>query len=318
MSHDNPLVAFGAVHELSEGPRWDPLTGTVSWVDIVAGRVWRGVVDTDGITVTERLDFPDTVGAAVPSSDGGLLVAAHDRLVAVSPRGQRHSTGALIDLARHGRFNDAAVDPAGRLVVGTKGAGPGQGAAALFRLEPDATLTTLRDGFNLANGIGWSPGGDILYAVDSLPGVLWSARYDVDAGEARGWAPLVTTFGGLPDGLTVDAQGRIWVAVWNAAQVACFAPSGELLRTMAVAAPHVTAVCFVGPRLDRLLITTARDELDEPRRRLFPDSGRLFLADVGAVGLPPRSWSGSTDGSGWHPDAPPASRHTDPHPLETS
>lgn len=293
-------TVFGAVHELAEGPRWDDASSTVSWVDIVEGRVFQGSLEGDAVRVTRRYDFPTTVGAAVPVDGGGLLVAAHDRLVAIAVDGSRRSTGPLIDLAQHQRFNDAAVDPAGRLLVGTKAVDPHQGATAVFRLEADGTLTPVRDGLNLANGIGWSPDGHTLYVADSVPGVVWSAAYDPDSGDAHGWAALITSFDGLPDGLTVDDDGRIWVAVWGGAHVACFAPSGELLRTVEVPVPLVTALAFVGPARDRLVITTARDELDEHRRHQFPDSGRLHHADVGAVGLPTSRWSGTTGGPRWH------------------
>lgn len=302
MTSLSPVLALDHVHELAESPRWDDVSQTALWVDITRGQVFRGVLGIDGIQVTGRLDFPETVGAAVLEAGGGVLVAAHDRLVHVTPAGAARSTGVLLDHSRHERFNDAAVDPAGRVLVGTKAITSRQGAAALFALEANGTLTVLRDHMNLANGIGWSPDGNSIYVVDSLPGVLWLASYDVDSGRAHSWAPLAAGFDGLPDGIAVDADGRIWVAVWGGGQVVCFAPSGELLRTVQVPVPHVTAVAFVGPERDRLLITTARSEFDEPLRRQLPEAGCLYLADVAAVGLPTSRWAGTVDGPRWHPD----------------
>jgi len=285
-------------HELAEGPRWDDETATVSWVDIAQGHVFTGTYAVDRVTAVGRTDFRDTVGAAVPASNGGHLVAAHDRCVLVSPDGTRRSSEPLLDRSAQLRLNDAAVDPAGRLLVGSVALDHRDGSAALFRLESDGTHTVLRDGLNLANGIAWSPDGATLYLVDSVPGVVWSAAYDVDSGEASGWTPLLTEFGGLPDGVSVDSEGRLWVAVWNGSEVACFAPTGERIHTVDLPVPHVTAVAFVGPRRDRLLITSARDELDAEARARYPLSGRLFLADVGAFGLPTRRWS-VTDGPSW-------------------
>jgi len=292
-------LASDTQHELAEGPRWDDSTGTASWVDIAEGHVFTGVLDGDRLEVTRRIDFRNTVGAAVPASDGGYLVAAHDRLVAVAPDGSRRSSGPVVDRGADLRLNDAAVDPVGRLLVGSLATDHRLGAAALFRLEADGASTVVRDGLNLANGIGWSPDGSRLYLADSVPGVVWSASYDVDTGEVHSWTPLVTELGGLPDGLCVDTEGRLWVAVRNGAKVACFAPTGELVHTVTLPVPHVTAVAFVGPARDRLLITTARDELDATARATYPLSGRLFLADVGAVGLPTHRWV-VTDGSFWH------------------
>jgi len=286
-------------HELSEGPRWDDETATVSWVDIVQGRVYRGVLDDDAVTGERVLDLPDTIGAAVPTSDGGLLVAAHDRILLLSPDGSRRASAPLVDRTRQLRLNDAAVDPAGRLVVGSLAIDHRDGAAGLFRLEPEGTGTLLRDGLNLANGIGWSPDGATIYVNDSVPGTVWSADYDVDSGDVGRWRPLVSTLHGSPDGLCVDADGRIWVAEWNAARVTCFSPVGEVLDVVHVPVPHVTALAFVGPARDRMLITSARDELEPERRAQFPLSGRMFLADVDAVGLPTSRWTVAVDGDGW-------------------
>ena len=299
MSTFTAELASSTQHELAEGPRWDDETATVSWVDIVEGHVFTGSFDDDQVTVTSRTDFRGTVGAAVPTSDGGRLVAAHDRLVVVSPDGSRRSSEAVVDRSAQLRLNDAAVDPAGRLLVGSLALDHRAGAAALFRLEAGGTSTVLRDGLDLANGIGWSPDGSTIYLADSVPGIVWAAPYDVGSGEAGAWKPLVSGLGGLPDGLCVDTEGRLWVAVWNGAHVACFSPDGELLHTVTLPVPHVTAVAFVGPARDRLLITSARDELDDAARASFPLSGRLFVADVGAVGLPTTRWA-ATDGPGWH------------------
>lgn len=314
MTGHRVVVASAAVHELAEGPRWDDTTQTVSWVDIRKGEVFQGVLDADAVTVTQRHDVDDTVGAALPSTDDGLIVAAHDRLVAVAADGSRRATGPLIDRERMLRLNDAAVDPLGRVFVGSLATDHRAGAAALFRLEEDGAVTTVRAGLDLANGIGWSPDGRTMYLADSMASTVWKASYDVDSGEPHSWSPLVSVPGGLPDGLCVDTEGRLWVAIWNGARVDCVAPTGELLDTIAMPVPHVTAVAFVGPHRDRLLVTSARDELDDAARARYPDSGRLFLVDVTATGLPTSRWRTATDGSGWHdvPQPPDILRTTQP------
>jgi sugar lactone lactonase YvrE len=311
------FAAFGPVHELAEGPRWDDVAQRATWVDIARGEVWQGIIEDDRVSGACRLLIPPTVGAAVPVAGGGILVAAHDRLVVLTPDGAQWTTAALIDTAVQERFNDAAVDPAGRLLAGTKPRDLDAGHAVVLRIDADGAPSVLRDGLNLANGIDWSPDGTILYLADSLPGTLWAASYDIGDGTARGWRPLVSGFDGLPDGIAVDTEGRIWVAVWNGGQVACFAPTGELLRTVPVAAPHVTAVAFVGAKRDRLLVTTARDELDEQRCSAWPDSGRLHLLDVAATGQPTRYWAGSTTGAGWAPTTD-CIVQADPHTLRTT
>jgi sugar lactone lactonase YvrE len=292
-------VAGARQHELSEGPRWDDETGTVTWVDIVQGQVFRGVVSGDEVIGELVLVLPDTLGFAVPTSDGGLLVADHDRILVVTADGTRHESLPLVDRDRLLRLNDAAVDPAERLIAGSLTIDHRPGEAQLFRLEPDGTSTLLRDGLNLANGIGWSPDGSTMYVNDSVPGTVWAADYDVSSGDAGSWRPFVSELHGSPDGLTVDADGCVWVAEWNAARVTCFSPDGDVVHVVHVPVPHVTAVAFVGPARDRLLITSARDELEPERREQFPLSGRVFLADVDAVGLPTTRWTVAVDGAGW-------------------
>jgi sugar lactone lactonase YvrE len=292
-------VLAGPVHELGEGPVWDDATGTLSWVDIVAGRAFRGRLEDDQVVIAAAYDFADTVGAAAPTADGGLLVAAHDRMVVVAGDGTRTEGPPVVPAGTDMRLNDGGVDPAGRYLVGTLSMAGAEGRAVLVRIDDAGTATTLRDGLSLSNGIGWSPDGGTVYLVDSVPGVLWSAPYDVAAGASGRWDALPVDFVGTPDGLVVDAEGRIWVAQWGGHEVTCLAPTGETLARVAVPAAHVTCAAFVGPGRDRLLITTARNELDEAARLASPHAGRLFLADVGASGLPTRRWAGRAAAPGW-------------------
>jgi len=278
--------------DVGEGPRWDDLSQTVTWVDLKRGLGYRGTVEAEGISITDELTFPDTVAAVLPSSDGGLLVVAHDHLVAVSSDGRRRSFPPILDREQRLRLNDAACDASGRVIVGGMAADRAPGATSLFSVATSGEVSVLREGVTVGNGIGWSPDGTTMYFVDSVPGVLWSVPYDAATGAVGTWCPLVERFETLPDGLCVDDQGRIWLGMWRGSQVQCIAPTGELLGVVRVPVPNVTAAAFVGPRRDRLLITTARDGLDEAGRGDFPLSGRMFIADVGAVGVATHRWAG--------------------------
>lgn len=285
-------------HRLAEGPHWDTDRSRLLWVDITAAEVREGTLEDGWVTPTRTLRLSGlgpTVGAVVPAEDGRLLVVGHRGVVVIAPDGTRSDTLPVIPDDARSRLNDGACDPAGRLVVGSLpyGATAGtDGGERLVRLEDDGTLTVLDDDLSLANGLAWSPDGDLLYSVDTTPGTVWVRDYDASSGRTGPRRELLHVADGLPDGLCVDADGNLWLAVWGTGQVRCFAPDGEQTAVVQVPAPHTSSVAFVGPDLDLLLVTTASAELSEARLARYPDSGRLFTVDVGVRGLPATPWNG--------------------------
>jgi sugar lactone lactonase YvrE len=161
----------------------------------------------------------------------------------------------------------------------------------LARREDDGGITVIDDDLTVSNGLAWSPEGTTLYSVDSGPGTIWARAYDATTGAVGERRPLLTVENGTPDGMCADADGNLWIAIFGAGEVRCHAPDGVLLATVTIpGAPHVTSLAFAGPDLDTLVITTARHELSPAQRDRDPDSGRLFVADVDAVGFPVPLW----------------------------
>jgi sugar lactone lactonase YvrE len=205
--------------------------------------------------------------------------------------GTRPQLAALIAPDRDSRLNDGGCDPAGRFLVGSMALDDREGEECLWRLGPDGAVTAIDDDLTLSNGLGWSPDGATLYSTDTVPGVVWARPYDAAAG---GWgkrAVATRVEDGSPDGLCVDDAGNLWVAIWGAGEVRCLTPTGECLAVVSVPAPHVSSPAFVGPGLDTLLITTAREQLTDDELRTCPLSGHLFTARVDATGLPTPWWS---------------------------
>jgi len=277
---------------LAEGPLWDPAASRVLWVDIRAGLVLEGRLDGDALTVTARHELGGTVGAVVPASDGSLLVAAADGFALVRPDGAVLRGPRVLPAGVDSRFNDAAVDPAGRFLAGAMAEDGRTGEERLYRLDADGAVSVVDEGFTVSNGIAWSPDGSTMYHADSGPGIVWRRPYDVETGAAGPREEWLRPSGGVPDGLCVDAAGDVWIAVHGAGEVRAFRPDGAQVATVRVPAPHTTKPAFAGPALDRLLVTTARDELSPEQRAEWPLSGRLFVADVGAVGRPAPPWAG--------------------------
>lgn len=280
-------------HVLAEGPVWVRETSSLIWIDIERGTVYEGRIEGGAITVTRQLDFDGRVGAAVPGDDGSILVAAHDRLVMVTPDGERIDGPTLVASGVDGRANDGACDPDGRFLVGTLALDDREGEEYLYRLEHDGSLTVIDADLTLSNGIAWSPDGRLLYSTDTIPGAIWVRDYDASTGEYGPRRKHLQIEDGYPDGICVDAAGFLWIAIWGAGEVRSFTPDGRAGDTVSVPAPHASSVAFVGDDLDRLLITTASRDLTAAERLQYPDAGRLFLADVGVSGVPTTRWSSS-------------------------
>jgi sugar lactone lactonase YvrE len=294
-SSPDALVARPAsadCYELGEGPRLDPRTGELLWVDIRAGRLLRGRLIGGRLDVLAdyRVGAPTGVVTPVAADDGGWVVAAG--------RGFRHvsATGAVRPLtgdvsAPGTQMNDGVADPYGRFLAGSQvlgGAEPWSGG--LYRLDPDGSVSTVLTGVGCANGLGFNPAGDVMYHVDSRRRTLTSYRYDPATGAASDQRILVEFSDATPDGLCVDAEGGLWIAMWNGWCVRRFAPDGTPLARVDVPVPRPTATCLVD---GTLVVTSAWLGLDEAARRAAPDSGRVFAAEVGVAAAAAHTWNGT-------------------------
>ncbi len=292
-------AATSASYELAEGVIWDDRASRVRWVDIWRGRVMSGALRNGRIDDIDTIELDRTVGAVALAEDGGLLIAAARGLATVSPDGTLAFGPDLLGGRRDVRFNDGAVDPQGRFVVGTLALGAESGDEVLLRVWPDGGVETLRTGIRLSNGIAFSPDGHTIYHVDTLANTI--SRHSYGPGPFAHDEPWVIALRDLPahpDGLTVDSDGMLWVAQWGGASVRRHAPTGELIDVVEVDAAQVSCPAFIGPDLDILAITTAQEGLES----WTDQAGAIFLADTGATGLPAPRWAGSTTSPHWSHD----------------
>jgi sugar lactone lactonase YvrE len=279
-------------YQLAEGPVWDADRERVLWVDIPAGRVHEGVFAHGAVIATGQHEFPATVGAVVPAPDGTLLVAAHDRLVRLGGADRQTLGSPRLPAGKNSRFNDGGCDPAGRFLIGSMALDDRRGEEVLYRLEIDGTVSEVDNDLSLSNGLCWSPDGSKLYSIDTTPGTVWIRDYDATDGSTGPRRTFLQLPDVSPDGMCADVDGNLWIAIFGAGQVRCHSPAGVRLATVMVAAPNTSSVAFIGRELDTLLITTGRDGLSAAQLAEFPDSGKLFTADVGARGLPTTPWRG--------------------------
>lgn len=273
---------------LGEGPYWVPEDDCLLWVDIPQGRLHRTYFPS-GETVTLDLG---AVSAAFPAVGGGILTAGGSRLTLRLPpeQGAQWTTRLVAEVpAREAvRFNDAGVDPAGRVWVGSMHTGEAQPLGELYRLDAAGALTTVLKGVTVSNGLGWSPDGTRMYYVDSPTKRVDVFDYDPARGEASGRRPFadLSAFEGIPDGLTVDADGCVWVAIWGGGVLRRLAPDGTQDAVLQVPVSQPTSCAFGGPGMTDLYVTTAKIGLTEEQLTAQPLAGRLLRLHPGPVGLP--------------------------------
>lgn len=290
------IAATDAVYELAEGILWDDRASLVRWVDIWKGRVLSGTLHDGRISDIRSVELGQTAGAVALAEDGGVLVAAARGLATVSSSGAVSFGPDLLGDRKNVRLNDGSVDPQGRFVVGTLSLAAETGREVLIRVSPDGAVETLRDGIRLSNGVAFSPDGADIYHVDTFAGTVsrhsyGPGRFDLD----EPWATVLEGLPAPPDGLTVDAEGALWVAQWGGSSVRRHSPTGELLDIVIVDAAQVSCAAFVGADLDVLAVTTAQEGLEE----WTDQAGAIFVADVGTTGLPAPRWAGSTTSPFW-------------------
>ncbi|WP_371501568.1 SMP-30/gluconolactonase/LRE family protein [Kitasatospora sp. NBC_00374] len=258
------------ISELGEGPVWDARTGTLRWVDIPAGLV----LGTDGTA----LRLPPPACAVLPTTDGWAAVLG-DRVVALDGAAE-----TPVPLGGASRCNDAKTDPAGRIWLGTMASEDRPGRGCLYRLDGTRARAVI-PGAGISNGLGWSPDGRRMYWIDTPTRRVDVLDFDPADGSVRRRRPLVAVPGGLPDGLCVDAEGALWVALWGGSALHRYTPDGVLDTVLPTGVSHPTSCALGGPDLRTLYITTARRPAGDGAPS--PHAGKLHAVRVPVPGLPP-------------------------------
>jgi sugar lactone lactonase YvrE len=266
-----------------EGPVWSPRWGGLRWVDMLAGDILSlrsGEVERTHV---------GTIAAAVRPRRGGGAVLGVERGFALEDPDGTLTTLPELWSSPDIRMNEGGCDPHGRFYCGSMAYDQASGAASLYRLGPDGQVTVVLEGVTVSNGIDWSPDGTLAYYNDTATRQVAVFDYDLDAGLTDRRVFVSIPDDGRPDGLTVDAEGGVWVAIANGGSVHRYRPDGALDQVVEVDARKVTACTFGGEHLDQLFITTSREGL-EPGDD--PLAGSLFTVAPGVAGLPTREFSG--------------------------
>lgn len=284
------VLPAGAI--VGEGPVWNERTATLDWVDVLAPAVHRFDPTTGSAEVRQ---CPRLVSAMLPRQGGGHVVLTQQGLEALD-----FDAGTLTPLFNPeahlsgNRFNDAKCDRRGRLWSGSMSLDATMPTGSLYRFDDAGSARALDGGFQVSNGLGWSPDDKTFYFTDSGLGTIFAYDFDLAAGTIANRRPFLRfePRQGRPDGLAVDRDGFVWVALWDGWRIARYAPDGRLDREIDLPVPRPTSCCFGGPDLKTLYITSARVRL--PRQTLdeAPLSGGLFALELDIAGQPTTEFAG--------------------------
>lgn len=282
-------------YKVGEGPLWDVAEQALYFIDLLDSALWRHDPAKDSF---QRWQMPSLIGSVALRQGGGALVGLQDGLHTVDL-----GSGVVTPFCNlqggqtDTQCNDGKVDPRGRFLVGTQPRAicDTRPIAKLFSVAAGGQVTSLDEGFVITNGPCWSPDGRTFYFANSLEKTIYAYDYDLDTGavaQRRVFADT-TALGGIPDGATVDTEGRLWSAICGGSKVACWRADGALERVIDMPVPLVASVMFGGPQLDRLYVTTingAELGMGFPADDL---SGALFAIDgLDAQGRPETRFAG--------------------------
>ena len=279
------MIARDGADMLGEGTIWSARDDAVYWVDILAPALNRLSLKDGAV---ERWAVPEPLGWVAERAGGGFIGGFKSGFAEISldpltitPIGDPEP-----DLPGN-RMNDGKADAQGQIWCGTMDLAEESDSGSLYRLTPDLVWQQMDAGYRVPNGPAFSPCGKWLYHSDTARRIMY--RFARTAEGIADRQPFIsfTDADGYPDGMTVDADGHIWVAHWGGGRISRFTPDGRLDRAIALPARQVTNICFAGPDLDRMFVSSAAIGLDAT-----PYDGGLFEVDCGGRGLPTHLFAG--------------------------
>ncbi|KAL4656864.1 regucalcin [Arapaima gigas] len=286
-------------NKVGESPVWEEREGTLLFVDIFGSRVsrWNPLTNT-----TQSLSTEMFVGAVVPRRSGGYIIAEGTHFASVDWDKQAITPITQIEQDKDTvRFNDGKVDPAGRFFAGTMGleskpAELERKQGALFTLNADHTVMKHFDQVDLSNGLDWSLDHQTFYYIDSLSYKVEAFDYDIVTGSVcnRRVVYSLEKDEGIPDGMCIDAEGRLWVACYNGGRVLRIDPqTGIRMQTVRLPVDKITSCCFGGQDFSDLYVTTASYGMDHEAMAKQPEAGYIFkITGLEVKGIPPNSFAG--------------------------
>ena len=277
---------------LGESPLWDFREKCLYWVDIEGKTLHRYRPDDE---TTTSIPVAEEIGCIAMREGGGLVAASRSGFAFLDPgKGTLEIVVSPEPEQPGNRFNDGKCDRRGRFWAGTMDAAGEKTSGSLYRLSPGLSASRVLTGVTIPNGIGWSPDDRTMYFTDSAQGTIVAFYFESESGEigsSKGFASIAAA-DGVPDGLTVDAEGYVWSAHWGGWRVTRYNPEGAVDRVITLPVPRPTSCAFGGELLDRLYVTSASIGLLPEQLAKAPLSGGIFELNVGVRGRREPCFSG--------------------------
>lgn len=282
----NAYLLDSPAAELGEGAIWDPNSKKLLWIDILGKKFY--IYDSKS-NIHEGYELGKMPGTIVPGNKGDLMIPLEDGLYRWNIADRTLSfVSKPSSLLSEERFNDGKCDPSGRLWVGSMRISGRAGGSHLYRYDPANEFVEMVDSVSISNGIAWSGDKSTLFYIDTPTGKVVAYDYDDMTGNINNKRTVVTVPDtlGHPDGMTIDSEDRLWVALWGGHGVGCFDPiNGELLEYVKVPVKNVTSCAFGGDKLDILYITTAKGNMEDYPGEAQMLAGRMFYIQTKVKGV---------------------------------
>ena len=273
--------------KLGEGALWEPQKEVLLWVDIEGRKL---MIFNPEKGTNEVIDVEERIGTVVPVDQKRALLALQNGIFYLDyVTGSRTLIVNPLDTIENIRFNDGKCDPAGRFWVGTmKLKGPPK-QAALYCLYNEHDVSIVEQGITISNGLVWSNNKKTMFYIDTPVRKVAAYDYDHQTGKIsnKRFVIEVDKAIGAPDGMAIDEEGMLWIALWGGEAVGRFDPNtGEMIGKVEVpGAKNITSCAFGGKDLNQLYITSASVGMKDEEKEIFPDAGSLFMVQTGIKGM---------------------------------
>lgn len=286
-------LVIDAKATLGEGPCWDSNNQLLYWVDILEKKV---CIHNPATGDNREILVDQWVGTIVPSENGGFIIAMENGFYSLNI--ETEETELLYDLESHlpdNRFNDGKCDPYGRFWAGSMSKNGKNEQGALYCLDTNLNVTKKLNKIGISNGLAWSLDNKYMYYIDSDTQKVARYDYDVLTGHIENRIEVIhfEEGEGIPDGMTIDEEGKLWIAHWGGSKISRWDPeTGKQLTHISIPALNVTSCTFGGSDLSELYITTARTGMNDKDLLAYPNAGGVFKIKTEVKGTPSNRFKG--------------------------